>query len=373
MDSASQLKTFLWDEHFITGIEAVDDQHRALVDLINDFGRSLCDGSLSPRDCAAVVARLRNYTEYHFREEEALMRGRGLHPLARENHEQAHRAFEVEVERLERDLAIMEEDEARGLHDYLVHWLGYHILGIDQSMARQLTAIAEGKDPEQAYNTELARDAGPLQPLLDAIVGLLHIVEEKNRELRRINTSLESQVESRTRELRRLSDAMHELAMQDQLTGLPNRRRATDFLDKHWADAAPLSCLMIDLDHFKDVNDQQGHDAGDEVLRQVAREIRASFRTDDLACRLGGDEFLVLCPATPQAEAMQIGEKVRSAVEALGIKARGSLVTLSVGVASRSVEMQAPKDLLRAADESLYGAKHMGRNAVCTAAMLSVD
>jgi hemerythrin len=373
MTSASRLQTFHWDEHFLTGIAAVDEQHRALVDLINDFGRALLDGSLSRGDCLAIVARLRDYTEYHFHEEEALMRDRGLYPAAREAHEEAHRAFVVEVERLERELPTMEEEEARALHDYLVHWLGYHILGIDQSMARQLAALAEGKDPEEAYKLECARDAGPLQPLLDAIVGLLHIVEDKNRELRRINASLESQVESRTRELRRLSDAMHELAMQDQLTGLPNRRRATDFLDKHWSGVGPLTCLMIDLDHFKEVNDEQGHDAGDEVLRRVAREVRASFRTDDLVCRLGGDEFLVVCPDTTESEAYRLAETVRGAIEILQLGSSRHRVTLSIGVAGRSERMGSPKELLRAADESLYSAKGAGRNAVSAAAIGAGD
>ena len=358
------MQTFHWDEHFLTGIAAVDQQHHALVELINSFGSALLQDDLTNEDCVHIVTQLRDYTDYHFREEEALMRERGLFPAAQESHKRAHRSFVEEVARLERDLPGMDSADARLLHDYLVHWLGYHILGIDQSMARQLASIAAGVAPETAFEEECARDAGAMQPLLDAIVGLLRILEEKNSELRRNNASLESQVEARTRELQRMSDAMHELAMHDQLTGLPNRRRAMDFLDKLGVDGAPLSCLMIDLDHFKEVNDQQGHDTGDEVLQAVAREIQASFRTDDLVCRLGGDEFLVLCPHTPQHEAIRLGEKVRAAVEALALPAGDGRVTLSIGVATSLDASDPPTVLLRAADESLYGAKDRGRNAV---------
>lgn len=358
------MQTFLWDSHFLTGIDAVDEQHHALVDLINRFGEALLDGNLSNRDCVSIVTQLRHYTEYHFREEEALMQVKGLYDPALHAHERAHSAFVEEIARLERDLPGMDEDKARQLHDYLVYWLGYHILGIDQSMARQLAIIDQGSSPKHAYEAERSRDAGPTQPLVDAIVGLLHILEDKNAELSDINASLEAQVNSRTQELQNLSESMRQLAMQDQLTGLPNRRRALDFIDEHWPKAGPFSCLMIDLDHFKQVNDQQGHDAGDAVLRRVAREIQANVRTDDLVSRLGGDEFLVICPDTPEVDAAALGERVRRAVDELRIPAGDSHVTLSIGVASRPMGDTTPRDLLLKADQSLYAAKKVGRNAV---------
>ncbi|HKK23541.1 MAG TPA: hypothetical protein VJ947_07630 [Pseudohaliea sp.] len=96
------------------------------------------------RDCLKVVDQLRHYSEFHFREEETLMRERRLHPEAIASQEWA---FFDEAARLERELPVMAEEEARRLHDYVVHWPGYHILGIDQSMARQLAALADGADP----------------------------------------------------------------------------------------------------------------------------------------------------------------------------------------------------------------------------------
>lgn len=359
------MQTFKWDEHFLTGIEQVDQRHHGLVDLINALGERLLDGELQRAELADLVMRLRHYTEQHFREEESLMRSRGLHPESLQTHIRAHRAFAEEVARFQGELQDMSDAQIGQLHDYLVHWLGYHILGVDLSMARQLDLMATGASAERAYAEEQARDAGPMQPLLDAVVGLLRIVESKNRELRGINASLESEVVSRTQELQQLSEAMRDLAMKDQLTGLPNRRRATDFLAAHWKDGRPLSCLMIDLDRFKQINDSRGHDAGDEALQRVAREIQANFRTDDLVCRIGGDEFLVLCPETPESDAVVLAETVRAAVEGLEIAAGDGIVTLSIGLASTlSAGASSPKDLLRIADQNLYGAKHGGRNAV---------
>jgi hemerythrin len=367
------MQTFTWGAQFATGLDTVDEQHHTLVDLINALGDSLLNGPLSAHDAGGIIARLRQYTVRHFRDEEAMMRERGLHPPALQVHRLAHQSFADEVTRFECDLATMTEAETHQLHDYLVHWLGYHILGMDLDMARQLRRIAQGETPRAAYEAEQARDQGPLQPLLDAIVGLLRIVESKNQALRAANASLESQVEARTRELRELSEAMRELAMHDQLTGLPNRRRATDFLESRLGAGATLSCLMIDVDNFKLVNDSRGHEAGDEVLRHVAWEIKGAFRTDDVVCRIGGDEFLVLCPDTLEQEAVALAESIRGSVQSLRIPAGDRHITLSIGVADSSAfrpspSLPTPTELLRAADEALYAAKRGGRNAVASAA-----
>lgn len=294
----------------------------------------------------------------------------GIDPRALATHQQAHQRFCEEIERIDGKLPTLGEKESGQILDYLVHWLGYHILGVDQSMARQLRAIHAGTSPGAAYEEELAFDAGAVQPLLDAIAGLLQIVEEKNRELVASNAALETRVAERTRELRQLNDAMHQLAMHDPLTGLPNRRQATDFLDAQWPQrqTQQVSCLMIDADHFKEINDTFGHEQGDRVLKELALEIRQSFRTDDLVCRIGGDEFLVICPRTPLAKALELAEKLLLHINALRLPARDGVWqgSLSVGVACATANMTQTSDLLRMADEGLYAAKAAGRNTVCS-------
>lgn len=165
-----------------------------------------------------------------------------------------------------------------------------------------------------------------------------------------------------------------ELAVVDALTGLNNRR----FLETHLAQALdqsahkgrPLSLMILDIDHFKSVNDTYGHDAGDEVLKVFARRIKRVLRSADLVCRLGGEEFVVVMPDTPLAVAQRVAERVRAVVEGEGFPiddARMIPVTTSIGLAERGSDANADA-LLRRADKALYASKSAGRNRVTAAA-----
>ena len=130
----------------------------------------------------------------------------------------------------------------------------------------------------------------------------------------------------------------------------------------------PLSCLMIDADGFKQINDRFGHDAGDIILRALARQLLLAVRTDDIVCRLGGDEFLIICTRTPFDGALQLAETVRAEVAALRVPVGDGkwIGSISVGVASRSCEMTGYEALIKAADLGVYAAKRGGRNCVAT-------
>jgi hemerythrin len=165
---------------------------------------------------------------------------------------------------------------------------------------------------------------------------------------------------------------LEDLANTDVLTKLPNRRYALRSFALEWAAAvrsgAPLACLMIDADGFKVINDTHGHDAGDAVLRALAAQLQHAVRTDDLVCRLGGDEFLIICAGTPLKGALLLAEAIRSEVAALRVPAgagewRGSI---SIGVAARTDAMNGLDDLMKEADLGLYAAKRNGRNCVAT-------
>lgn len=163
---------------------------------------------------------------------------------------------------------------------------------------------------------------------------------------------------------------LQEVALMDPLTGCPNRRFFSDRLAQEWAAAArsarPLSCLMVDVDHFKAINDTYGHDVGDSVLRQVAAAIRSALRGHDLVARTGGDEFIVLCPDTAIEAAMVCAERVRHGVEE-ALVASGLVhlrVTISAGVACRDLNVIDAESLLKRADQGLYMAKQAGRNRV---------
>jgi two-component system cell cycle response regulator len=163
-----------------------------------------------------------------------------------------------------------------------------------------------------------------------------------------------------------------EMAVTDTLTGLHNRRYMETHLTTLMEDALmsgkPLSTLIVDIDFFKSVNDTFGHDAGDDVLREFASRLRKSVRGIDLACRLGGEEFVVVMPDTDMTIAAQVAERIRKRVAgepfAVLDASRTIDVTISIGLAVRHPDRDTPADLLRRADQALYRAKRDGRNRV---------
>lgn len=163
---------------------------------------------------------------------------------------------------------------------------------------------------------------------------------------------------------------LRERADRDALTGLRNRRAfEAAFLAERMRFeryGRPMSLLMIDLDHFKSINDQYGHQAGDEVLRTVARVIQGAVRDVDVPARFGGEEFIVLLPETPLAAAAEVAERVRAAVERAAVLAEGRAldVRVSVGVSSCPERVPTPQALPGSADAALYEAKRGGRNRV---------
>ena len=160
------------------------------------------------------------------------------------------------------------------------------------------------------------------------------------------------------------------LAAVDSLTGLFNKRRFDEVFGKEVSRSdhagQPLSLIVLDIDHFKRVNDSFGHPAGDAVLKHVAGVVKGQIRATDTLCRVGGEEFALVLPQTPQLLAAQAAELIRAAVERSVCDVGGTPIpaTLSLGVAELA-RGEAPEGLYQRADERLYAAKHGGRNRVC--------
>ncbi len=172
-------------------------------------------------------------------------------------------------------------------------------------------------------------------------------------------------------EIRRLNGRLAQQANTDELTGLANRRaffaRGAEEIKRSRRHRTPLSLIMIDLDHFKDVNDSYGHDVGDRVLFCVAKTLMANVREIDTAARLGGEEFGVLLPNTKPEDAVALAERVRRtiAMTDCGAQSTAANVSASLGVAALNEGMQAIDDLLKQADIAMYQAKREGRDRVC--------
>jgi diguanylate cyclase (GGDEF)-like protein len=188
---------------------------------------------------------------------------------------------------------------------------------------------------------------------------------------------LREHVESDKQELNRqnaqmtiLNRKLNVAAMTDVLTDLPNRRHALRRLEEELsasrANGTPLSVILLDIDHFKNVNDRHGHDVGDHVLREAAAALRSCTRRNEEVCRLGGEEFLVIVPQSTREASAYFAERLRQAVEALEISAGDHRVrvTVSLGVAGLEDGAQSVDELVKIADERAYMAKASGRNCV---------
>ena len=366
------MESFKWDKHFITGLADVDSQHQKLVGIINEFGKHLAQNETSFAEIERIFNELVEYTQYHFQEEETLMNDMGIDERHLSAHLLAHKTFVEEIITLHSQISADNPDSGKYLLEFLIHWLAYHILGTDQNMARQIEMIQAGAKASDAFDEQERAQDSSTKPLLAALNSLFNQVSKRNKELLELNQSLEEKVAERTQELLEANHHFKTLALTDVLTGLPNRRHAmrqlTALWDESLAHNTPLSCMMIDADHFKEVNDSYGHDAGDDVLCQLSSTLQHAIRTDDIVSRLGGDEFLIICPNTDLNGAMHLGELIRKKVSNLQVSTgdghwQGSI---SVGVATLSTEMKNYDDLIKMADKGVYMAKQRGKNCVKT-------
>jgi diguanylate cyclase (GGDEF)-like protein len=169
------------------------------------------------------------------------------------------------------------------------------------------------------------------------------------------------------------ADKLKELATVDGMTGLFNRRHFFSLAEIEWGryqrHRRSMSLLMLDIDQFKSINDQYGHDAGDRVIVQIAEICRQEKRKSDVVARFGGEEFLLLLPETTLADARLVAERLRHQVEAsvLPLASHAIKATVSIGVAQATPGMDTIFALIRTADNAMYAAKNAGRNRVCAA------
>lgn len=176
----------------------------------------------------------------------------------------------------------------------------------------------------------------------------------------------------------RLREALRTQSIKDPLTGLYNRRYLEEMLEREIRRAVraeqSLGILMLDLDHFKNFNDTYGHDAGDTVLREAASFLGKNIRAEDIVCRFGGEEFVIILPTADLAASHARAERIRSKLRELTVLHQGQSlgrITVSVGVAALPVHGTSPKELFEAADAALYKAKREGRDRVVSADLLA--
>ncbi|MEA2445966.1 MAG: hypothetical protein QOJ12_3258 [Thermoleophilales bacterium] len=270
-------------------------------------------------------------------------------------------------------LAVGRPDDAWRTGQRAVEWLGEGVPQLRSMILQDVAAaLREAGRNDDAYSalaasaelervayrqlTELQRDFERAINEHATARREADVLAEKNRELER-----------RAQQLEELQDQLRDQAERDWLTGLYNRRYLAAALERlnDGPGAEPLSLAIVDLDHFKDVNDRFGHDVGDRVLVRAGELLADAVRPADVVARTGGEEFVILMPVADTEAATACAERLRAIVAAENWHAITAdlAVTASIGVASTSVDTRAD-DVLKLADRRLYAAKHAGRNRV---------
>ncbi len=283
------------------------------------------------------------------------------------------------------------EDGVRGMecalefqpHIMVVDWVMPQMNGLE--LARTLRQTRMGRSIYIIVLTSHEEDARLVEAFESGVDDYMvkplrpRVLEARLRAAQRL-VRMQRELETEREEIRRYAAELgvsnrrlQEVSMTDALTGFPNRRYAMERIAQEWAIAQrsnrSLSCMLIDVDHFRQINETYGRDVADQVLEQTARAIRACMRTQDVVCRTGGDEFLIICPDTDLQQALACAQRVGAGVAAVPVQA-GRLrlkSSISVGVAERLPAMPDADALLTLADQALLAAKKAGRNCVRTA------
>ncbi|PKM54946.1 MAG: GGDEF domain-containing protein [Firmicutes bacterium HGW-Firmicutes-3] len=367
---------FQWSNDLTTGISSIDFQHRKLIDIINDVLRLCFNNDLiDEKKVSEIYKSLSLYVVEHFTSEQQIMKDFLVDSRHFAEHVRVHVEFKKTMNKLFVDHeALINPDKLGEVAEFLIRWLAYHILSMDKSLTRQIGLIQnEGLSPEEAYEREKEFVETSSEPLLKALRALFQLVTEKNNALNKANDELEEKVRVRTISLMEANKKLEEYSMQDELTGLPNRRYAfaeIEQLINNWKRyGGVFSVLFIDVDKFKAVNDNFGHEYGDKVLKWVATFLRAHLRSSDIPCRLGGDEFLIICSQCNAENAMKLGIKIS---EASRVYSREEIAnswepSISIGIAEVDHTCETVNDILKKADHAMYNSKKQGGGLVTLA------
>lgn len=360
---------FQWDSYLKTGMKSIDDQHKGLVEIINET-LQMCfnNQEISELKIKEIYSKLTLYVTEHFENEENLMNFYKIDIRHKDLHYEAHMDFKNNVSLLFSDISLLTDVDKFGeVIEFLIRWLAYHILSMDKSLVRQIDLIKkENISQQNAYEKEQQLVESSSEPLLHALKSLFYLVSEKNKELTKINSELEEKVKQRTESLLKANEKLEQLSVRDELTGLFNRRYAMYEIEQMIANYKryneTFSLLYIDLDKFKSVNDNYGHEFGDRVLIWIAKYLESSVRKTDIVCRLGGDEFLIICGFSSKEDALNLGNKLNKEFENYSNDEifKYWKPSLSIGVAEIDCACKTVTDILKNADEAMYKAKIQG-------------
>lgn len=382
----SNLKTHHIPVVMVTALDQAADKIQGLENGADDF-------LTKPVDDIALVTRVKNLARLKTLNDELIMRaatgrelgmaedtsvndvlsGRTGRILVVDDHPRsALRLLQILAENHE---AYADRDPRTALHKLTEHNFDLVIVSLSMQSSDGLRLCSQLRSMDATRHlpiiilVEPGDDARLLRGLDMGINDYLMQPIEKHELLARVRTQVKRKRHSDF--LRNRLEASVEMAVTDSLTGLHNRRYMETHLKTLLGEAAqkglPLSVIIADIDHFKQVNDTYGHDAGDQVLKEFATRLQRNSRGVDLTCRLGGEEFVIVMPDTDLRHAFQVGERMRACIAADPFQIsqdKSVAITASVGIATFSGSDETPASIYKRADNALYAAKRSGRNRV---------
>jgi hemerythrin-like metal-binding protein len=296
-----KLEVFPWNENLDTGIAVIDAQHRKLVSLLNQLAATLTRGSLLETN--DIFTKLTQYAEFHFETEEAIWAEHLGDDSWLSSHQLSHSSFLPKVLELKESEAIRSHTEViESIILFLIRWLAFHILDSDKRMAFFIQHRHAGLSFDDAKIASDKKMSGSIRLVIETVMHMYDSLSSTTLELMREShkrLAIEKELHKANKQLLKANLRLEALAITDQLTDLYNRRHFNNVfareLKRAKRDKAPLALIMLDIDHFKKINDQLGHSAGDRVLIQVGQKLKEiCHRPGDFPFRLGGEEFCIL-------------------------------------------------------------------------------
>lgn len=363
------VEVFPWNKNFETGNAEIDEQHKYLVQLLNNLANTLVTSQSV--EIHEAFEKLANYANYHFETEEAIWSDYFSDDQWFSSHQLNHASFLPKVLELkDQKLELSFREIIEKVVKFLIRWLAFHIINDDKKMAIVVEAMKNGESRERAKQISERKMNGSIRILIETVLSMYDGLSSTTLELMRERNA-------RINAEKKLKQANQKLKIQsitDQLTGIYNRRHFESLFLSKLQKAQELHktiCLiLLDIDYFKLLNDTYGHSTGDQALIQVSKRLRQIAKNrGGNAFRVGGEEFALLFFDKIHDSGHEIGEFIRQEIIAMNIANKASKIsdflTISAGVVVKIPEpLQDVEHFMRISDLLLYYAKNHGRNQV---------
>lgn len=357
-------EVFPWNHNLETGIQEIDEQHKKLVELLNNLANTLTQEE--DIQIEEAFTELAKYAQYHFESEELIWKKYFNDNELFTSHKDSHSSFLPKViEIKEKNNSLQDTIEEIVL--FLIRWLAFHIIDEDKRLALIIEAMNKGNTLIDAKYISNEIMSGSMKVIIDTILlmydelSLQTISLIKERKARLIAE----------RELKAINIKLQKLSITDQLTGLYNRRYFEEIFKRELQRAkrskSTFNLIILDIDYFKKLNDTYRHQSGDKALKALAKCLKnITKRASDFAFRIGGEEFAIINVEENRDSVINIIKILQNSIKDLAILNENSIskyLTISAGIISIIPSIEDNIDtVMKKADDRLYEAKERGRN-----------